>query len=128
MTQSQVINIDAIGSGPGTPGFNPDSYFNNLSLPPINVSQDVDDAVEGFFEQVTGNRESARVLASAVIYTSVSQGINPMSTIKEFSSLTRGDLNQYLVTFLNLNRVGTSVLGLNAQPFTNQFVRRSILL
>ena len=128
MTQSQVINIDAIGNGPTSAGFNPDSYFNNLSLPPINVSEDVDDAVQGFFETLTGNSESARVLTSAIIYTSVSQGINPMSTIKEFSSLTRGDLNQYLVTFLNLNRIGTSVLGINTQPFTNQFVKRSILV
>ena len=128
MSQSQVINIDAIGNGITSAGFNPDSYFNNLSLPPINVSQDVDDAVRGFFEQLTGNKQSAAVLASAIVYTSVSQGINPMSTVQDFAQLTRGELNQYLVTFLNLNRVGTSVLGLNAQPFTNQFVRRSIIL
>ena len=128
MNQSQVINIDAIGNGPTSAGFNPDSYFNNLSLPPINVGQDVDDSDRGFFEKLTGNKQSAAVLASAVVYTSISQGINPMSTVKDFSQLTRGDLNQYLVTFLNLNRVGTSVLGLNAQTFTNQFVRRSIIV
>lgn len=103
------------------------AYFNNLSLPPITVSQNVDDAILGYFQQVSDNKESARALASAVIMTSVSQGIDPMETLQEFMKMNKGQLSSYLTMFLNLSRVGTSQLGINNNLSTSKYVARTIL-
>lgn len=106
---------------------NTTAFFNNVNLPPIAVSQNIDDAILGYFQLVTENKESARALASAVIMTSVSQGIDPMETLEEFAKLDRGQLNDYLTMFLNLSRVGTSFLGITNRPTTSKYVARMIL-
>jgi len=102
------------------------SYFNNFYLPDITVSQNVDDAILGYFLQVADSEEGARALASAVILTSVSQGVDPMSTLAEFQKIPAGNLSTYLTMFLNLNRVGTSFLGINNAPRTTKYVERMI--
>ena len=125
---SQVINLGPIETSNARATGNPNAYFNNLALPSINVSQNVDDAVQTFFQRITGDKSSAQMLASAVIFTAAGQGLNPMATIAEFQRVAPGELNDYLVVFLNLNRYGTSILGINNQPFINQFVKRTLLV
>jgi hypothetical protein len=106
---------------------NASNFFNNLTLPSISVSQNVDDAIIGYFQQVAENKEAAKALASAVILTSVSQGIDPMETLQQFMKMGKAELNGYLTMFLNLNRVGTSYLGISNQPVTGKYVARTIL-
>lgn len=126
---SNNINLDPIDTGIKGTEFNPNRYFNNLSLPPIEVSTNVSHAVQSFFESYTQNKRSAEILASAVIFTSSSQGIDPMETLQEFFQLPPGQLNDFLVTFLNFNRIGTSLLGtINNFKTSNQFVKRAILV
>lgn len=102
-------------------------YFNNYFGPKFQVSTDVDAAIISYFESVTDNRESAKILASAVIYTSYTRNVDPMTILKEFTGLPPGELNSYLTMFLNLQRVGTSFLGITSVPLTNKYVQRSIL-
>lgn len=126
---SDIINLAPIDSGIKGVDFNPTAYFNNLSFTPLEISTNVSHAVQSFFESFTDNKRSAEILASAVIFTSVSQGVDPMQTLDEFLELSPGDLNEFLVTFLNFNRVGTSLLGINNNSRSvNQFVKRSILV
>jgi len=101
-------------------------YFNNFFEIPVEVSSNVDASIIAYFEQVTDNKESARALASAVIYTSVKQGLNPMETLKEFQKLPKGELDAYTAMFLNFERKGTSYLGLSNQPQVNKYIQRSI--
>ena len=61
------------------------TFFNNYYLPALTVSQDIDDSIIGFFQQVTDTM------------------------------------------FLNLNRIGTSYLGINNAPQTSKYVARTIL-
>lgn len=104
------------------------NYFNNFFNQSFSVSPNVDDAIISFFEKVTsGNKEAARILASAVIFTSLAQKIDPMATLQQFTTLSSGELNAYLTMFLNLNRVGTSYLGISNQPITSKYVARTIL-
>jgi hypothetical protein len=98
------------------------AFFNNLNLPPISVSQNVDDAIIGYFQQITETKEAARALAGAVILTAASQGVDPMETLQEFSKMDPGKLNSYTTMFLNLNRVGTSYLGINNNPTAPKYV------
>lgn len=124
----QVVNLGPITTGVKDITFNPANYFNNLSLPPINVGQDIDEAIQSFFETVADNKTSAQILASAVIFTSASQNTNPMIILTEFQKMPRGELNQYLTVFLNLNRIGTSLLGLNNNLNTANPIARTILV
>lgn len=105
-----------------------DKFFNNYFVVPTSMTANKNDAVIAFFErQTNGNKQSAAILASTVIYTAMSQGVDPMSIIQQFQALKPGELNLYLAMFLNLNRVGTSVVGINNQPNQNKYITRAIL-
>jgi hypothetical protein len=102
------------------------TYFNNFYLPEIAVSQNVDDAIIGYFEKVTDTKQAAKALAGAVILTSLSQNLNPMEVLQKFAAMPANQLNDYLTMFLNLNRIGTSYLGINNAPKTSKYVERLI--
>jgi len=102
-------------------------YFNNYFTSTLDVAGNVNDALIAFFERIADNRESAVALASAVVYTSQAQGTDPMEILNEFANMEKNKLNAYLCMFLNLNRVGTSYLGINNQPVRNKYVQRTIL-
>jgi hypothetical protein len=103
------------------------TFFNNYFKPNFIVSPNIDAAVIGFLEQIADSKEAARLIASAVIYTSLAQNIDPMSTLEKFARLQKPELTSYLVKFLNLNRVGTSYLGINNNPTVSKYVARMIL-
>lgn len=103
------------------------SYFNNYFTSPLAVAGNVNDSLIAFFERIADNRESAIALASAVVYTSQAQGTDPMEMLTKFANMEKNKLNAYLCMFLNLNRVGTSFLGVNNRPVQNKYVQRTIL-
>jgi hypothetical protein len=104
-------------------------YFNNFYATPFNVSAGANDVVTGFFEQYADTKMAAANLASAVLYTAMSQNIDPMSILSQFENLPKGQLNSYLAAFLNISRAPTSALGINnGTKATSTFVTRSILL
>jgi hypothetical protein len=102
-------------------------FFNNYFVTPNTISSNQNDAVVAYFEQLTDNKQSAAILASTVIYTAMSQAVDPMSIIQQFQALKPGELNLYLAMFLNLNRVGTSLVGVNNSPIQNKYITRAIL-
>lgn len=102
-------------------------YFNNYFDVPIEVSSNIDSAIIAYFETIAETKESAQALASAVIYTSIKQGINPMSTLQEFKKMSPGELNDYTTMFLNFERIGTSYLGVSNTPRVNKYIERTIL-
>jgi hypothetical protein len=104
-------------------------FFNNFFKQPTpGVSSNVNDAVIGYFQSITGDREAGVALASAVLLTAAQQGLSPMEIVDQFNSVADpGELTAYLTMFLNLNRQGTSLLGLSNQPQTNKYVTRAIL-
>ena len=117
----ESINVNALNTRDS------DKYFNNFfNIPPV-VSSNVDAAIVSYFEQIKTNAISARALASAVIYTSAKQGVDPMDTLREFQKMPKGELAAYTALFLNLERVGTSFLGISNQPKLNKYIARAIL-
>jgi hypothetical protein len=125
---SNPSNLAPVNLSPLDPLQSSTKYFNNFFVKDINISSNVNDSIIAFFDQYTGNQTSAKILATSVILTSLAQNINPMSTLAELKKVGRGELNTYLAMFLNLNRVGTSLLGLNNQPITSNYVKRTIML
>lgn len=102
------------------------AFFTNFYSFKFNLSTNVNDAVQIYFQQVTGDIESAKILAATVIYTSLARGTDPMAIIEKFKNTPKGELDLYVATFLNLNRVNTSLLGVKNKPRTGFFVQRSV--
>lgn len=152
-------------------------YFNNFYEPKNTTSPMINDAVVAYFQKITGNAETGKNLASAVIYTALQQNMDPMEIIDQLNTLSKknqsnrpdyipgqtnplaqdtnvynaetdtwstsgtnyakpgpsapynqiSQLDAYLTMFLNLNRVGTSLLGLSNSPRTSPYIQRAIL-
>jgi hypothetical protein len=103
-------------------------YFNNFYAIKFDISANANDAILAFFEQYTDNKITAKNLSAAVTYTALSQNLNPISVLEEFRKLTKGQLNNYLIAFLNISRVPTSILGAKDSKRTNVYVARTVLL
>jgi hypothetical protein len=118
----------AIGNLPASSSLNNTTeYFNNFFSESYNVNQNVNDAVVGYFQSVTGDKASGTLLAAAVIYTAQTQGMDIMSLLDEFRKLKTQELSAYLAMLLNFNRVETSLLGISNSPPINKYIQRAIL-
>jgi hypothetical protein len=118
-TNLGALNLSAVSA---------ENYFNNFFTRDFSVSASTNDAVVGFFEKLTGDPASAKIIASSVLYTAVKQGYDPMAVMDEFYKLSPGELNTYLCVFLNLSRRNTSQLGILNAPRSNQYIQRTILV
>jgi hypothetical protein len=105
-----------------------ETFFNNLYNAPIAVTSDQDSAIQSYFEKFTDDVNAARLLTASVVYTARIQNINPMSVLSDLKKLPPGQLDLTLATFLNLNRVNTSLLGTTNTPKTGFYVQRTILV
>jgi hypothetical protein len=120
-TNLQGPNVNA---APGTSNTN--IYFNNLYS--VNMSTGpANDALVAFFEEYTSNKQAADNLAAAVLYTATAQQLNPMQVLADFKKLPAGDLSNYLIAFLNINRIPTSLIGVKTGLSTNPVVARTIV-
>ena len=102
-------------------------YFNNFFTPNFTVSSNVNDAIVSYFQEQTGNLESAQLLAQAVIDTAQAQREDPMSVLTQFQQLQNNELSPFLALYLNTSRVPTSFLGIQNTPKTSPYVSRTIL-
>lgn len=101
-------------------------YINNFYRPAYTVSSEQDSAVTAFFETITGDASSARVLASSVIYTAIAQGVDPMTIIDQMRNMDEENRTRFTTMFLNFNRIGTSQLGVHSRSRYNKYVQRMI--
>ena len=155
---------------------NTQQYFNNFYVQQSSIGPSENDAVVAYFQMITGDKETGKTLADAVVYTCIQQNLNPVDVVEElkkfsdknrltsptYSSETNKDaqdtnvydpetgnwvpgpkqyanpgpsvpynnlseLDAYLTMLLNLNRAGTSLLGLNNSPRTGKYIQRTIL-
>ena len=102
-------------------------YFNNFYAINFDVSSDADAAIVAFFEQYIPNKLAAKNMAASVLYTALAQNLNPFAVLDEFQKLPKGQLNTYLIAFLNANRVPTSILAIKDTNTTSPYVSRTIL-
>ena len=155
------------------------TYFENLNSTTPSISPNTNDAVVGYFQQLTGDATVGATLAAAVISTAQQQNINPLDVVEQLNTLSQANqksaptyatyidpnqpdtdifvanaitggnwttgsvnyakpgpstaysnlsqVNAFLTVFLNLNRAGTSLLGLGNSPQTSPFIVRAIL-
>jgi hypothetical protein len=117
----QPSNLDSTGTNKTT------RYFNNYFTPTNTVSSNVNDAITSYFEEQTGNLESAKLLAQAVIDTAHAQREDPMSVLTQFQQLSNNELSPFLALYLNTTRVPTSFLGIQNTTQTSPYISRNIL-
>jgi hypothetical protein len=103
-------------------------YYNNLYATSFATSGNTNDALVAFFEEYCPTKAAADNLAAAVMYTALAQNTDPLTILAQFQALPKGQLNNFLVAFLNISRVPTSILGVNTGAKTNNLVTRSIIL
>jgi len=117
----RASNLNSTGSNKTT------TYFNNFNTPQTSISPDVNDAILSYFEEQTGNIESAKLLVQTIIDTAQAQRESPIKVLEQFQKVPIGDLTGTLALYLNSTRVNTSLLGVKTSPKTNRFVTRTIL-
>ena len=120
-TNQQPSNLGSTNNNPTT------RYFNNFFEPVYAISPDTDDAIVSYFQEQTGNLESAKLLAQAVYDTALYQKEDPLAVLDQFRALPQGELNAFLALYLNISRVPTSLLGVQNTPKTNPLVSRLIV-
>jgi len=103
-----------------------DNFLNNFYKPTYTISSNTDSAIIAFFENQTSELESAKVLASSVVYTALAQGVDPLTIIDQMRNMNIDERNRFTSTFLNFNRVGTSQLGVHLPSRNNRFLQRMI--
>jgi hypothetical protein len=119
-TNLSAVNLNNL-SGDGS------KFFNNFFNQTISISTAKDDAVVSYFERICDNKESALALSSAVVYTARVQNIDVMAVLDEFKKLSTEQLGPYISYFLNLSRIGTSLIGVQNTPIKNKYVVRTII-
>jgi hypothetical protein len=103
-------------------------FFGTIFDAPINVSQNIVDALYAFFVSRTENEETALALVHTVIVTSLGAKLNPMAVLDTFEkATTNAKLDVQLATFLNQTRNNTSMLGVKNVPKVNNHISRTIL-
>jgi hypothetical protein len=102
-------------------------FFNNYFTPDYTISIGTNDAILSWFEQVTGDKESAQLLAQTVINTAQQNREDPMLVLDQFMKLPIGDLNNFLALYLNTSRVSTSLLGTVNTITPNKYIARTII-
>jgi len=101
-------------------------YFSNLYDTIVTISSEQNDYVMSFFENLTGDKAAAEILASGVIYTAARRDLDIIAAITEFQTLEPRQINRALAMFLNTQRYGTSYLGLNTSAEVSPYTLRAI--
>lgn len=117
----QPSNLNSSGTNKTT------RFFNNFFTPSPTISSNTNDAIVSFFQEQTGNIESAKLLAQAVIDTAFAQREDPLLVLDQFQKLTNNELNAFLALYLNTSRVPTSFLGIQSTAITSPYISRTIL-
>jgi len=103
-------------------------YFGTIFDAPINVSQNMVDALYAFFISRTENEQTALALVNTVIVTALGSKMNPMAVLDTFKAATTNTkLDVQLAAFLNQTRNNTSILGVKNVPKVNNHISRTIL-
>jgi hypothetical protein len=117
----QPTNIGSSGTN------NTTKYFNNYFAGTVDIDQNINDSILSYFEQQTGNIETAKLLVLAVIETAKVQREDPIDVLNQFQKMPKGDLNAFMALYLNTSRVNTSFLGIKNVTKSNQYVTRTVI-
>ena len=102
-------------------------FFENFFQGEGSITESQLDAVIGFFETRSDNKEAAYSLSIALLASAYGQGITPMEMLDQFRGMNAGQFDAYVAYFLNLSRFPSSAVGVSNVPSSGKYVVRAIL-
>jgi hypothetical protein len=114
-----VQNDPDIGSTP--------NYFENQYAATTHISEDLYNAVIGYFEFMAYGRAAAENLAAAFIDSCTYEGRDIISTLEQLKSMPEDEQTGIILFLLNSVRVGTSLLGTPMTKIPNQYAIRQVI-
>ena len=103
------------------------NYFENQYAPEAHISDDVYDAVIGYFEFQAYGRPAAENLAGAFIDSCTNEGRDIISSLEQLKQMPDSEQTSILMFLLNSVRVGTSLLGNILVKSPNPYIARQII-
>ena len=103
------------------------NYFENQYVAEAHISDDVHNAVIGYFELQAYSRVAAENLAGAFIDSCTYEGKDIISTLEQLKLMPDSDQTSIIMFLLNSVRVGTSLLGTAILKVPNPYTARQII-
>ena len=86
-------------------------YFDSYYSTPINLDAASIDVLKGFFESKGFDAQSSENITYIILKTAKQRNYKPQEIIDALSAYDRLQLNDFLLSILNYNRIKTSSLG-----------------
>jgi hypothetical protein len=103
------------------------NYFNNVYNSHEGISPAISSSVISWFQEQTGSRETATLLARTLFSTAESLGEDPRVILSNFQKLGPGELTSVLALYLNTGRIPTSLLGVNSSSPQASLITRTLV-
>jgi hypothetical protein len=87
-------------------------YFDNYYVRPIDLEVESVDVLKGFFESRGFNTVSAENISYVILKTAKESNYKPQEIIDSLKNYEPLQLNEFLLSIMNYNRVKTSSLGI----------------
>ena len=118
---SNIIVQDNTGIG------STQSYFENQYAATAHISEDLYNAVIGYFEFMAYGRAAAENLAAAFIDSCTYEGKDIISTLEQLKLMPEAEQTSIVLFLLNSVRTGTSLLGTPVVKTPNQYAIRQVI-
>lgn len=101
-------------------------YFDGYYSKPINLAVEEIDSLTGFFEAKGFEKSAAENISYVVLKTAKLSNYKPQEIIDALQGFNSIQLNEFLLSVLNFNRIKTSSLGIITKTTPSDNVNRNI--
>ena len=86
-------------------------YFDNYYIKPIDLEVESIDMLKGFFESKGFDSSAAENISYVILKTAKESNYKPQEIVDSLKNYTPLQLNEFLLSIMNYNRVKTSSIG-----------------
>jgi hypothetical protein len=101
-------------------------YFDGYYKIPVDLDEESIDQLQGFFESKGFDKTAAKNVTYVILKTAKESNYKVQEIIDSLSGYSPIQLNDFLISILNFNRVKTSSLGILSKVATADQVNRNI--
>jgi len=101
-------------------------YFDNYYIKPIDLAVEDIDSLKGFFESKGFDSSAAENISYVILKTAKESNYKPQEIIDSLKNYNPLQLNEFLLSIMNYNRVKTSSLGIIYKTNPIDMVQRNI--
>jgi hypothetical protein len=101
-------------------------YFDTYYKTPVDITIENIDLLTGFFESRGFDRTSSENIAYVILKTAKQSDYKPEEIIEALKNYDNVQLNDFLISILNFNRIKTSSLGTIEKTTPTEDIKRNI--